>query len=89
MDIALTSHYLQEVLRTQGKTWFLRLAVSEITTIPDRYLPTLSNAANEQLMRAGAIEQPGFLIAQLVNLENRLFEVRAVEVGSPIFTHSV
>ncbi|KAG8853375.1 hypothetical protein FRB96_008165 [Tulasnella sp. 330] len=64
-----------EVLRTHGKNWFLRLAVSEITTIPDRYLPTLSNAANEQLMRAGAIEQSGFLIAQLVDLENRLHEL--------------
>ncbi|KAG9035394.1 hypothetical protein FRB95_011414 [Tulasnella sp. JGI-2019a] len=64
-----------EVLRTHGKAWFLRLAVSEITTIPDRYLPTLANAANERLMLAGAIEQPGFLIAQLVDLENRLHEL--------------
>lgn len=65
----------QEVIRSRGRPWFLQLAISEITCVPDRYLPTLANAANQQLIRVGAIQQPDFLLAQMVDLESRMHEV--------------
>lgn len=48
--------------------------------MPDRYLPTLANAANQQLIRLGAIQQPDFLLAQMVDLESRMHEVSSPRV---------